>query len=425
MKRIVVFAAIFYVSASFAQLNPDSIYTGFVLHERRVQFDRYMRNTTINETCALPLDSTTEDKYETACWAISQFMIQSKEVENGIAKLFARYDSLAYSTKRAFLEAVYGVYPNQYTQAIQTLIGKETVPKLFAMQALYLYHNNASAQSVLQLQNQLQQGFQGYDTIPILHELQLYLSKHDAFMQQVIPPVKDLFVHQQTLQQKIIYSFQRWNRDYPGLAIVQNADGHFARDASGKLVVIQQLARAASNLPYFITNGNSPQGIYRILGTAIDHNNFIGPTPTLQMIMPFEDDSLYWHENFDSTKDGLANYHNLLPQSWQKYAPVTEAFYAGKVGRTEIIAHGATIDPDYFKGKPYYPLIPTLGCLCAREDWNIFNGKFLHSEQFNLVNSFLATPGTTGYLIVVNIDNQQKPVSRTEIEQLVQQFEKK
>ena len=98
---------------------------------------------------------------------------------------------------------------------------------------------------------------------------------------------------------------------------------------------------------------------------------------------------------------------------------MTEAFYAGKIGRTEIIAHGTTIDPEYFKDKPYYPLTPTLGCLCAKELWNVTTGKLLVSEQFNLYSAFLSTPGNKGYLIVVNLDDQQKAVTREEIEKKI------
>ena len=43
-----------------------------------------------------------------------------------------------------------------------------------------------------------------------------------------------------------------------GLAIIQNADGKFERDERGRLIAVRQLARSGSNLPYFITNGNTP-----------------------------------------------------------------------------------------------------------------------------------------------------------------------
>lgn len=404
----------------FSQYAREDIHTDVVLYNKRLSFDKYLREKTIRDAFAAPLDSNTEDKYESACWAICQFMIRNADVQQGFEKMFNAYDSLAYSTKRAFLEAVYTDYPTEYSNREKQLLQKETNPKLFAMQALYLYRNDASLDQLMQLQTLLQQKFPGSDTLVLLQELKKFITLHESYTAQPIPPVKELFAHQQALGQKIIYSFQRWNRDYPGMAIVQNADGSFARDSSGKLLVFQQLARSGSNLPYFITNGSTPQGIFSLQGTAIAHNNFIGPTPNLQMVMPFESsDSAYWHTAFDSTQTPLYNYKQLLPASWQQYEPMTEAFYAGKAGRSEIIAHGTTIDPSYFKGMPFYPLTPTLGCLCAKEIWNEFNGSFTESDQFKLVNTFLNTPGDTGYLMVINLDNQQAAVTAAEIENLV------
>ncbi|MGI8952896.1 MAG: hypothetical protein ACR2FN_15080 [Chitinophagaceae bacterium] len=397
--------------------------TDFVLHNNRMFFDRYMREKTIDETFSLPLDSNSEDNYESACLAISQFLIQSPQVQNGFAKMFAQYNSLQYSTKRAFLEAVYATYPQEYKKEFQQLIVKETEPKLFAMQALYLFKNDGSKNNLKFIQTQMQQSFPQNDTLILLGELKKYLVNTNTYKKQSAPNIISLFNHQKNLHQKIIYSFQRWNRDFPGIAIIQNADGNFAKDSFGKLLTFQQLARSASNLPYFITNGNTPQGIFSITGVQIDHNNFIGPTPTIQLVMPFEEDSIYWQTPYDSTKDALTNYLDLLPDNWKKYQPITEAFFAGKIGRTEIISHGTTLDPDYFKGKPYYPISPTLGCLCAKETWNIFTGKLLQSEQLNLVNTFLSTPNDTGYLFVINIDDEQKPVAAMEAEELVKQFE--
>jgi hypothetical protein len=117
--------------------------------------------------------------------------------------------------------------------------------------------------------------------------------------------------------------------------------------------------------------------------------------------------------------DSLNLYVQLLPPGWRQYAPMMEAWAAGRIGRTEIIAHGTTIDPEYFKDKPFYPLTPTMGCLCAKELWNPTSGHLLVSEQNNLVNAFLSTRGRQGFLVVINIDDQRKPVSRGEVEALV------
>ncbi|HVW62274.1 MAG TPA: hypothetical protein VHC48_19620, partial [Puia sp.] len=113
------------------------------------------------------------------------------------------------------------------------------------------------------------------------------------------------------------------------------------------------------------------------------------------------------------------------------YTPMTEAWSAGHIGRTEIIAHGTTIDPEYFKDKPFYPLTPTMGCLCARELWNPTSGHPLVSEQLGLVNAWSSTPANgqpvrtaKGYLYVINVDDQRRPVSRAEVEAWVSKWEK-
>ena len=103
---------------------------------------------------------------------------------------------------------------------------------------------------------------------------------------------------------------------------------------------------------------------------------------------------------------------------------IVEYNYATDSGRTEIIAHGTTIDPAYFIDQPFFPISPTLGCLCAQEIWNPLTGKLGESEQLKLVNTFIRSPGDTGYLFVINLDNQQKAVSRAEMEKIIDSFEK-
>ena len=98
------------------------------------------------------------------------------------------------------------------------------------------------------------------------------------------------------------------------------------------------------------------------------------------------------------------------------FAPMMQSYTAGKLGRTEIIAHGTTIDPEFFKGKPFYPISPTLGCLYARESWNTTTGKLIDSEQFKLANTFLGTPLMRGYLYVIELDRQHRPVTPEELE---------
>jgi hypothetical protein len=409
---------------SLSQSLRDNIYTDVVLYQKRAALEKDLRERVIARTFDTLLDSNTEYKYETACEAISQFQFASPDVEKGFGNLFDYYDFLQYETKRSFLEAVYAVGAAKYQTEMQKILNKETDPKLFSMCAVYLFRAEHSINSSNLLKISLVEKFPGYDTINILSVLIDFLSYHDRQIHLATPDLVQLFRYRKATGVKTIYSIQRWNRDYPGLALVQNANGRFARDASGKLLVFEQLARSGSDLPYFITNGSTPQGVYSIQGTEISHNNFIGPTPNIQLYLPFEEKwEKYFHEDWHDGEDSLRLYQQQLPQPWRTYSPMMEAWKAGWVGRTAIIAHGTTIDPEYFRDKPFYPLTPTEGCLCAKELWNNTTGHLLVSEQFNLVSAFQSTPGYKGFLYVINLDDLQKPVTREEVERLVKRYE--
>ncbi len=406
-----------------AQPRREDIYTDFVFYNKRQQLEKDLRENIIAKTFEQTLTSENEHKFESACWAISQFMFRNEMVETGFRKIIASYDSLQKDTRRAFLEAVYGIYPTEYEKEITDIFKMETDPKLFAMCALYLYRVNHSTESINTIKIKMVEQFPDYDSTALLIELDRFLTQHQTLVKQASPAINELVRYQQLLGNKVIYSFQRWNRDYPGLAVVQHADGSFVKREDGRIMIFEQLARSASALPYFITNGNTPQGIYSIQGTAVANNNYIGPTPNLQLIMPFEDSlQKFFFGKWDSTVAPLNAYQSLLPSSWRKYEPMMESFYAGKIGRTEIIAHGTTIDPEYFKGKPWYPLSPTLGCLCAKELWNVTSGRLLVSEQFNLYSAFTATTGQKGYLFVINLDDHQKAVTREEVEAIIKKI---
>jgi hypothetical protein len=313
---------------------------------------------------------------------------------------------------------------------MQLLLAKETSPTLFALAAVYSFRYDTSAVNAGNIKKRMKEQFRGYATVPILAELERYLDNYTRYKPLLFADIVELFRYQQIVKKKAIYSFQRHSRDYGGLAIIQNADGSFMRYADGRLMVFEQLARSASGLPYFIADGNTPQGVYSIQGTAVTYNKLIGPTPNLQLVLPYERKwATYFHLGdslvLNPSVDMLWSYLQLLPPAWRTNPSVTEAFYAGKIGRNSIIAHGTTIDPEYFKNKPYYPLTPTMGCLCAKELWNVSNGHLLVSDQFNLVNAFTATPGNKGYLYVIDVDDQRKAVTRGEVERWVKDFEEK
>jgi hypothetical protein len=428
VRAVLLCVLVFLQYVTDAQPRREDIYSDFVLYKKRQSLLKDLHENVVGKAFLAPLDSNTEYRYEAACRAIVQFMIDNDTAQQGITQLFVQYETLQYDTKRAMLETVYGLYPDQYIQSVQLLLARETNPILFAIAAAYSIRYDSSVVNTATIRKRLREQFPNYGSVTVLMELDKYLTDIRRYKPVSPNDVIELFRHQQVVKKKVIYSFQRHNRDYPGMAIVQNADGSFMRTSEGRLMVFEQLARSASGLPYFIPDGNTPQGIYSIQGTATTYNKLIGPTPNLQLVMPYERKWTTFFHAGDTTvwtpaNDMLWAYQQLLPPSLRNTNSLTESYYAGKLGRNSIIAHGTTIDPEYFKNKPWYPLTPTMGCLCAKEIWNVSNGKLLVSDQYNLMSAFISTAGTRGYLYVIDIDDQKKAVSRLEVEKFVREYE--
>ena len=404
-----------------AQMSFDMLKSEFTLQQERDKLKSSLYSRTIRENLSGPITPENEYKYQSAFWSVAQFLIDDNAVQEGFLKTANAYPKLEYETKRAFLEALYAINPGSFQQYVKAWLPLEKHPKLFAMAALFVHRNDPSTGAFI-LQ-ELERRWPAVASNPILSALQDQILHQDDRKRAKTPDLAALFRQQQSFCIKTVYSFQRWDRDQPGIAAIQGADGRFVRDSSGKLILIRQLARSGSNLPYFITNGNTPQGVFRIRGIGRSVNRFIGPTPNLQMTMPHEG---YWNDFFimpaDST-DPKWSYGNILPESWQGYAPIYESFVAGKAGRTEIIAHGTTIDPAYFQGRPFHPISPTLGCLCAMEEWDANTGRLISSDQHRLADQFMRAPGIDGYLFVININDTPAPVSPAEIETIVNRYE--
>ena len=259
----------------------------------------------------------------------------------------------------------------------------------------------------------MRQKFPESATSPMLVQLALRLEK--PFVERVKdrPALVDLLRQKLPGDAPVVFSFQRCSRDYPGLAVVRKPDGTFLRRADGSVFSVAQLARAMSNCPGYLTNGNTPQGIFSIQGIGSSGNTFIGPSPTLTTTLPMEASvAEYFHDTARGSEQWSKDlYKALLPPSWQGYEPIYEAYGAGEVGRGSIICHGTTIYPEFYKGKPYYPNTPSMGCLCTLEMWSPVDGHCVYSDQQSLVDAYSSFETKKGYLVVIELDNEQRPVA--------------
>jgi hypothetical protein len=428
MMRIllaIVFTGIF--CSSFSQLiyYKEKLASPYTIADAKATARRanIINNAEALLTIPLDGDAATSEKIDAALWSISQFLVSTPKSDSGIQRLMKNYWSFDESTQRALEEVVYALYPKMYYTEMVSILQGSSQPKNVAIAAAYIFRAYPTPATKKLIKQKAATLSCNESQALMIYNLLKYID-HDN-KEYKLPPVDSLFAHQQVHKFKVIYSFQSFNRDIPGLAIVQNSDGSFVRDESGRLRIFEQLARSASNLPWFISNGSTPQGLYSITGTGFSKNVFIGPTPNLQMVMMNEVNpptfTHYFPPVFNAPPERL--YRSYFPASWQDWDGIMEAYDAGKIGRSEIIGHGSTIDPEWYAGKPFYPLTPTMGCLCGKEIWNKQTGRIIQSDQLDLINAFIETPGTKGYLFVINVDGKEVSLDKNRISEIADRFE--
>jgi hypothetical protein len=392
------------------------LYTSYTTNTARANlYERLVKNT-ITKNLSMPLSDSTEENWRDAFNAMEVLDFKSPFT---LAKVHTAFDKIEIRSaffQKALLEVIYTLYPKVFSSQVTGLLNNSFDPKVFAMCSEYLIQHDPDNTLKNKITMKLFEKFgDSVYAYPLLSRLQNRLEPPKLSKVYSIREVLNGILSKKFLPNKIVmYSFQRKNRDYPGTVILRNAAGNFVTDSSGEIFSIPQLARSISGLPSYLSNGNTPEGVYRMYGFGVSMSNFIGPTANVQMGMPVE---LSLRKFFDDSTilDSVWTvdwYQKLIPPSLRDYLPLYNSYYAGLIGRREIIAHGTTIDPQFYHNKPYYPLTPTQGCLCTKEIWD---GKRVKSDQQRLVNGLLKAGGANGYCVVIEIDDKQASVTLNDI----------
>jgi len=424
MKYIILILITFILqNCSTKTYLENDFHSGFTLRTERENFLNQTVNQTIKQSFSEPLNDSTESKYISAFWAMELIQYRDTLTDRSISYCLKDFFNRSLEFQIALLEIIYAMYPNQFHQEVIKLLPRLNNSKLFAMSVHYL-RESISVDSLIEITNQFEMKFMTAKEDPILRMLKFDLKTN--FRKNLnLPPLIDLLKHKIDDEKITIFSLQRLNRDYPGLVIIKKPDGKFLRDDSREIFSVPQLARAISDLPGYITNGNTPEGIFSIQGTDISKNVFIGPTPNLQLVLPFEvQPSIYFHNKRKEFQWNIELYNELLPDSWKNYLPIFESYYAGEAGRNEIIAHGTTIDLYYYTNKSYYPFTPSQGCLTTKEIWSDETGRLIESDQLRFMNALKDLNIAEGFFIVVNIDDKQFPVTLDEVKKIIEEAER-
>jgi hypothetical protein len=425
MKLIRYFIFCFLLIAFFksnAQTATVPFYKGALKANREKTYN-YIINTSILKNLSLPLTDDTEADWQDAFYAMELIRYKQPWVNEKIKTAFDSIENRTVGFQRALMELVYTNYTVEFKDNINKLFLSSLNAKVFAMCGEYLLRADRSKKNIKYIRDN------GWTKTRkhFIKDVKDYLIGYE-FLWPIMPRTEKDKVEEKVNPMKllntaflkgnvILYSIQRKNRNYPGIVILKDTNGNFITDDKGIIFSVPQLARSISNLPGYLTNGNTPQGIFRMYGFGTSKIDAIGTTENIQLTMPFETGVQHFLKDstiIDSvwTKE---LYQQLLPKALQNYHPLFQSYYASAIGRTEIIAHGTTIDTSFYRGQPYFPFTPTAGCLCTKEIWSATDGKRTISDQQKLVDAVKKAGGADGYVIVIEIDDQQKPVSINEI----------
>ena len=370
----------------------------------------HLTNNTIKKNLALPLSSSTEENWQDAFYAIALLQDKNPQIDRKINEAVSDVMNRSLYFQRALLEILFDRYSGLYLTEIKKVMTATNDPKLFAMCGEYLLKSIKSPAEKNQLlslvRKKAAEGLEG----PHLDQLRYSITSSGKTAST--PAINTLLTKKYLKGNVLLISFQRKNRNYPGLALVRDTSGNFVKGDDGNFFAVPQLARSIYNLPGYITNGNTPEGIFRMDGFDVSRIGMIGPTTNVQLTMPHEYHAHHFYRDSSLTDSigSLQLYKKLLPLNFTNYFPMHQSFYAGKAGRTEIIAHGTTVDPSYYTGLPYFPFTPTMGCLCTTEIWSTKDGSRIKSDQQLLTDAITIAGGPYGYAIVININDKKAPV---------------
>ncbi len=325
------------------------------------------------------------------------------------------------NTQRALLTAAHTLYAQDAAPLIEPLLPQLRETKPFAIAAYSLLAARLPGAEE-RLRQRIPQQFPGWAEDARLTALMQRLATPPER-----PPLPELLATPFRPGYPVVFSLQRPGRQHMGLALVRAPDGRFLREADGRLLAIPQLALARSGLPGTITNGNTPQGLFTIVGSSVAASNpTIGPTPFLHSKLPIEATVSEFEHAERSEPWSEAVYESFLPPAWRHYAPFKEAWLAGRAGRDEILAHGSVVRSQaYHPGARFLPGTPSAGCLVAPEQWDPATGRLLRSGQLRLAQAYasVAVESLAGYLVVVDVDLADSPVTPQEAHAWVQAAE--
>jgi hypothetical protein len=364
------------------------------------------------------IDPASDEGLPEALNATALFNLDKNQSQQRLLAALPYLPQKSVDYQREVLTGAHTLYWKEAAPLLPAVLPQIRTAKEFAIGVYTVLRADDSPATRAQMRAMLEASFPQWNSEPRLIALERRLRVDAAQDLAARPPLVDLLKAPARPGYPVVFSFQRKNRENRGMAMVRGVDGRFVRNADGSYFNITQLAMAKSRLPGTITNGNTPQGLFTIVGTVNATDIWIGPTPALESKVPKEATVADYEHVAAQTPAAdwtEERYWSFFPDSWRGYAPMREVWLAGLAGRDEMWLHGNTVNPAYYRNEAHFPYAPSAGCMVAMEYWSKDDGSLVHSDQLALIKALASTGKMEGYLIVVEIDDRNVPVQMADV----------
>ena len=193
--------------------------------------------------------------------------------------------------------------------------------------------------------------------------------------------------------------------------LLQDGQGHWVRRGD-RPWSIPLSGRSLHGLPWYLSRGQTPQGIYRMEGLIPqpDQDFFYayGYFPLVNLYGPGEEGVTAFAPPEPGPLTSLSQYQRLLPPRWRSFFPVQESYWASRLGRGLFRIHGTGEAVDFFANSQRYPNSlgwnPAIGCLTALETYTD-RGELERSDLQDLLRELTRLGGEhpQGYVIVLDV----------------------
>ena len=263
------------------------------------------------------------------------------------------------------------------------------------------------------------------------------------------PPLEDLLQWQSVTGEPQLYVLCRPDRGVLCRTLLKDRDGQFYREtqklgetpghqAADPLSSVLLSGRSLHDLPWYLSRGETPQGLYRMEGTVPQPDTLyfraFGFFDLVNLYVPFEPDvEAFVPPQAGTLQGGLGAYQALLPPRWRGYWPIQQTYWAGKLGRSLFRIHGTGEATDFFRNNQRFPTSagwnPAIGCLSAQELYDDA-GQLLQGDMPHVLAALTQVGGKdfTGYVTVVNVGEDQipgenQPISISQLENLIATYQ--